>query len=142
MGQKSRPTPLAGEEARPNVVPMPSFVDPNWPEAAGASVNYGHDKYEGVDQHPLVHNPSYGQVHGGLGTAEGTDEDGNTAPLTGADGEPVEPGYTDMTNDQLKDELRKRDLPVSGNNAELVQRLRDDDDAKAAAAAEDEGGAS
>lgn len=37
-------------------------------------------------------------------------------------------GYDDLTNDELKEELRKRDLPVSGNHAELVARLEEDDE--------------
>lgn len=35
--------------------------------------------------------------------------------------------YDGMTKDQLQDELRERDLPVSGNVDELRTRLRDDD---------------
>lgn len=38
--------------------------------------------------------------------------------------------YGDMTNEQLQDELRERELPVSGAKPELVQRLKDDDAAK------------
>jgi hypothetical protein len=35
--------------------------------------------------------------------------------------------YSSMSNDELQDELRSRDLPVSGNKAELQARLREDD---------------
>lgn len=40
-------------------------------------------------------------------------------------------GYEDMTNDQLSDELAERDLPYSGNKAELIARLEADDADKA-----------
>jgi hypothetical protein len=36
--------------------------------------------------------------------------------------------YEARTNAELKDELRKRDLPVSGNHDELVARLEEDDE--------------
>lgn len=35
--------------------------------------------------------------------------------------------YEDLTNDQLKELLKERDLPVSGNKDELVARLRESD---------------
>jgi len=35
--------------------------------------------------------------------------------------------YQELTVEQLKDELRDRDLPVSGNKDELVARLEEDD---------------
>jgi hypothetical protein len=38
------------------------------------------------------------------------------------DVEEVDP--EDLTVDELKDELRQRDLPVSGNHAELVKRVK------------------
>jgi len=44
-----------------------------------------------------------------------------------ANGEDVEDEYSDMDVDGLKDELRDRGLPVSGNKADLQQRLREDD---------------
>lgn len=36
--------------------------------------------------------------------------------------------YNDLTKDELKEELRSRDLPVSGNHDELVARLEEDDE--------------
>lgn len=36
--------------------------------------------------------------------------------------------YADMTTDELRDELGKRELSRSGNKAELIARLEDDDD--------------
>lgn len=41
--------------------------------------------------------------------------------------EPSEPEHDleDYSVDQLKDLLRERDLPVSGNKAELIERLRE-----------------
>jgi hypothetical protein len=38
--------------------------------------------------------------------------------------------YDDMTNDELKDLLRERDLPVSGKHDELVARLQEDDESE------------
>lgn len=38
--------------------------------------------------------------------------------------------YDDMTGDQLRDELRRRDLPTSGRNDELIARLREDDESE------------
>jgi SAP domain-containing protein len=35
--------------------------------------------------------------------------------------------YDGMTNDELQDELRERELPVSGNKDELIARLEADD---------------
>jgi hypothetical protein len=35
--------------------------------------------------------------------------------------------YEEMTVEELKDELSARDLPVSGNKAELVERLEEND---------------
>lgn len=35
--------------------------------------------------------------------------------------------YQDLTAEELKDKLRSRDLPVSGNKDELVARLEEDD---------------
>jgi hypothetical protein len=37
------------------------------------------------------------------------------------------------TNEELQEELRKRDLPVSGTKPELLDRLAEDDEARAAA---------
>jgi SAP domain len=35
--------------------------------------------------------------------------------------------YEDYTNDQLRAELSERGLPLSGNKAELIERLEEDD---------------
>jgi hypothetical protein len=35
--------------------------------------------------------------------------------------------YSDMTNDELRDALRDRDLPTSGNKDDLIARLQEDD---------------
>lgn len=35
--------------------------------------------------------------------------------------------YDELTVEELKDELANRELPVSGNKAELVERLEEDD---------------
>lgn len=62
---------------------------------------------------------------------EDPDEDGDEDP--DEDEEPAGDGYDDMVGDDLREELRKRELPVSGTNDELVARLREDDAAKAQA---------
>lgn len=41
--------------------------------------------------------------------------------------ESVEEGYESQTVEELKEECRSRDLPVSGTKAELVERLEADD---------------
>lgn len=43
------------------------------------------------------------------------------------DEKPAGDGYDEKTVAELQDELRARDLPVSGNKDELVDRLREDD---------------
>ena len=35
--------------------------------------------------------------------------------------------YSDLTNEELKAELAKRELPVSGNKDELIARLTEND---------------
>lgn len=58
---------------------------------------------------------------GDVGTVQKNYTEGDgTAP------DPTE--YDDMTVQQLKDELERRDLPVSGNKSELIARLVEDDD--------------
>lgn len=52
--------------------------------------------------------------------------DGEHINRTAGDGEEAveEVDPEDLTVDELKDELRQRDLPVSGNHAELVKRVK------------------
>jgi len=45
--------------------------------------------------------------------------------------------YAELTVDQLKEELGKRDLPKSGKKDELIARLEDDDTAQGGTAPED-----
>lgn len=40
-------------------------------------------------------------------------------------------GFDGMTVEDLQGALRERDLPVTGNKEELIQRLRDDEEASA-----------
>ena len=61
-------------------------------------------------------------------TGEGTGEpDGGGEPQS---------SYQDMTDDQLKDLLKERGLPVSGNKADKITRLEEAD----AASSSDQGG--
>lgn len=41
--------------------------------------------------------------------------------------DPSDDDYEAMTNEQLREELKSRDLAVTGNKDELVSRLRQDD---------------
>lgn len=45
----------------------------------------------------------------------------------GNGGEEPDESYSAMTKDELQEELAKRDLPVSGNKPELIERLEQDD---------------
>lgn len=38
--------------------------------------------------------------------------------------------YEDQSVEELKDELRRRDLPISGNKTELIARLEEDDESE------------
>ena len=51
---------MAEKERTRRVVPVGSYVDPNHPEASGGSVNFGHDTFAGVENHPLKHSDDYG----------------------------------------------------------------------------------
>lgn len=55
---------------------------------------------------------------------------GAGAQPSGGDESGGEEGYNAQTVDELKDELRARDLPVSGTKEELVERLEEDDSSK------------
>lgn len=44
------------------------------------------------------------------------------------DEEDEDSDYSEMSNDELRDELKRRDLPVSGNKDELIARLEEDDE--------------
>lgn len=58
-------------------------------------------------------------------TPDGVEED---VPFLDDDEGSESVGYEDMTADELRDELGKRELSRSGNKAELIARLEDDDD--------------
>jgi hypothetical protein len=54
---------------------------------------------------------------------------GEEAPASdGDDADSDDADYSDLTLDELKDKLRDRDLPVSGNKDELIARLEEDDE--------------
>ena len=50
---------MAEKERTRRVVPVGSYVDPNHPEASGGSVNFGHDTFAGVENHPLKHSDDF-----------------------------------------------------------------------------------
>jgi hypothetical protein len=52
------------------------------------------------------------------------DEDDLPEVPTDDDGNPL---YDDMKNDDLKEHLKARDLPISGKHDDLVARLEEDD---------------
>ena len=64
-------------------------------------------------------------VHGGPSNAAADETQPDPAD-TG------EPGYEDLTVEQLKEQLGDRGLAKTGKRDELVQRLREDDEARAA----------
>lgn len=51
-------------------------------------------------------------------------------PLEGTAADDEAQGYEAQTVEDLKDELRERDLPVSGTKDELIARLEEDDNAE------------
>jgi hypothetical protein len=57
-----------------------------------------------------------------------TDGDEPTGDADGNGGVDGDEGYGSKTVDELQDELRSRDLPVSGSKAELIDRLEKDDE--------------
>lgn len=139
MTAKAKPRPVDGTRENHSVVPMPSFVDPHLPEAAGASVNYGHARFEGVEQHPLEHGESYGAVYGGLNTAESTDAEGNVEPLSDPTVPADDPNDRSKWNsERWKEEARKYDLAVGGSKSDLIKRVTDHE-AELAKAAENGG---
>lgn len=77
----------------------------------------------------LAENPNVASPATGL--VDNTPVDGEKP-----EGAPTAPedGYDEMTNEQLRDELRERELSTKGTKAEMIERLREDD----AAPAEDE----
>jgi SAP domain-containing protein len=59
------------------------------------------------------------------------DKDGEPAVNVDPDAPARGDDYDEWTNEELRDELEKRELSKSGNKAELVARLREDDEAEA-----------
>ena len=60
----------------------------------------------------------------------GTSREAEQANLQITEEEPDD-DYDSMTNDDLREELEDRDLPTSGNKADLIARLRENDAAQA-----------
>lgn len=65
---------------------------------------------------------------------EGSDSDPIVDSLypnadTGGDDGGEDTKYDDLTNDELREELASRELPTSGNKADLIERLVADDEA-------------
>lgn len=54
-------------------------------------------------------------------------EEGGTVEDLGDSDDDLEESYDDLTKDQLKELCEERELPVSGNKAELIARLEEDD---------------
>lgn len=58
---------------------------------------------------------------------EPTDEDITPKPAAAPATESNGDDYDEWTNEELRDELEKRELSKSGNKGELIARLREDD---------------
>lgn len=56
------------------------------------------------------------------------DEDADATNADDEDDEDESEDYDSWTNDQLRTELERRELPKSGNHDELVARLEEDDE--------------
>lgn len=94
------------------------------------------------EDHPFMHqhtdenSPTAGRLGSdphpdGAGRAYATEEEREAAEKEDGDkttGEPIEGDYDDHTVEELQNELRRRDLPVSGTKPELVERLTENDE--------------
>lgn len=89
------------------VVPMPSFTDPNLPEAAGGSINFGvAGDFPSFENHPVQHSRDYasGLLAEDAPTLDENDRDGWNKP-------------------QWVDLAGEYGLPTSGNKDELIARV-------------------
>lgn len=110
----------AKKKARTIVVPMPAFGDPNLPEAAGGSINFGTDSYAPMDEHPVKHSDDYG-----AGIDEQT-RDRNALPQGTANESSAQEDSSnrdEWSKDQWKELADSYGLPVSGNKDELIERV-------------------
>lgn len=76
---------------------------------------------------PLEATPNTGDVGLPADQSEGMTAEGKAV------GVDIEDNYDDLDTDALKDELRERELTVSGGKSALIDRLRQDDQRRAAA---------
>lgn len=103
---------MAEKERTRRVVPVGSYVDPNHPEASGGSVNFGHDTFAGVENHPLKHSDDYGATASRVRVEESEPE---------ADDRPED--RSEWKKDDWKAQAAEYGLPVSGNMDELIERV-------------------
>jgi hypothetical protein len=87
------------------------------PVVAGDTRATGHTPMEELNSHM---NPGDDSVDAQRQYADDADE--------GDEGAGDEDTYEDMNVPELKDVLKRRDLPVSGTKQELIDRLREDDE--------------
>lgn len=90
-----------------HVVPMPAFTDPNLPEAAGGSINYGSPNFPDLEDHPVEHSPDFG---GGLRAVESDEDDVNANR--------DEWSYHDWAA-----RAKKLEIPSGGKKDELIARV-------------------
>jgi len=82
---------------------MPAFTDPDFPEAAGGTVNLS------PDESPVPHDPSYGE----------------SAPEPEGASEQTPENREDWKKEDWKNQAAAYGLPVSGNMDELQERVED-----------------
>lgn len=95
-------------EQNTHIVPMPAFTDPNLPEAAGGSINFGSPNFPGVEDHPVKHSRDYGA---------------NVSPVDYGQG--VDGNREDFKKDDWKALAEKYELSTSGTVAELTERINE-----------------
>lgn len=101
------------------IVPMPSFTDPNLPEAAGGSVNFGvAGNFPDFEDHPVKHSDDYGAAY--LRGPSGNDVDDTASVREGGDDEEDRDSWGKESWVEL---AKAYDLPHSGTKDELRERV-------------------